>query len=311
MKFAVLLLLAVVFPQYRTLQSVLQENGVTKVSGIPSEVLQRHTRNVDTIRNGETLILATQLTTKELKPGEPFNDATIHIVTVDMKSGKLKYAALKSKTFGGSLMDVHATKNYLYTDAHLNPSASYMFVLSRDLKYLHELYGYPIKVVNNDTIVFHNSQIHFAPVHRAELSVYDPVRRVERTIYPPAKPDPVRTEFVEHINAAAAKRGEAWFREHNFPMDPGFFDSSLGKVVMDERTHTLAFEIVYGNPINDANDPDSDRREVVTTCVSMDHVEKIVCKERPVEAWAAVLKVPPSADEILLTRAASNPSLIP
>jgi hypothetical protein len=184
------------------------------------------------------------------------------------------------------------------------------------------LYGWILKSLDGGILVFHNSQVHFAPTHSAELSAYDLARNSERKIYPPARADPVRADFTSHVRAAYAARGEEWFRTNNHHMNPEMFDSDVGSLEADEKTHTIAFTVRYSNSINDANDPRAWDENVVTTCTSMDHIERISCKERALETWANAAGV--SSEDILrehgdaaprtrelLRRAAENPSLVP
>ena len=70
-----------------------------------------------------------------------------------------------------------------------------------------------------------------------------------------------------------------------FLKNPERFDSALGYFVVNETTHAIAFTVSYSNPINDAHDAPSERRDVITTCTSLNRVEYILCKERNSSAW--------------------------
>jgi hypothetical protein len=193
-------------------------------------------------------------------------------------------------------------------------------VLSRDLQLQREIFGSPLKVlIGAGTILFYNSQVHFAPTHMVELSVYDPARQRERKIYPPAQADTVRQEFVRRVQTAYASRGEAWFRQNNHHMDPERFDSDLMTSVVEDGGRSVAFLVQYRNPINDAGDPLASQATVVVTCTAMDQVERSACKERPLSMWTEALKLsvsfgpgsPSESAQELLRRAASNPGIVP
>jgi hypothetical protein len=222
----------------------------------------------------------------------------------------------------GSISEISAAGNRLFVSMHLTPSASNTLVLTRDLRIEKELNGWPVKSLEQGMVVFENSQTHFAPTHPTELSAYDLVRNVERKIYPPAKADPVRQDFVNRLREAYVVRGEEWFRTNNHHMNPEKFDSSLGLLEADEKTHAIAFTVWYFNPINDANDPRASEQTVVATCTSMDRIDRISCKERPLDVWAQAVGMSASAivgergteapvTRDLLRRAAANPALVP
>jgi hypothetical protein len=92
-------------------------------------------------------------------------------------------------------------------------------------------------------------------------------------------------------------------------MNPERFDTSMGALEVDENAHAMAFLVTYSNPINDANDPQTARQTVVTTCTSMDRVDRISCRERSLSVWADALKLPETTE--LLKRAAASPNAVP
>jgi len=123
---------------------------------------------------------------------------------------------------------------YLRAACHINPSAEQLVIFSKDLKLVRELYGWELLVLPDGSIVYHHSQVHFAPTHSAEISVLNPATGVEKEIYPPKPYQPVRSAFIQRMSELYKQRGEAWFREHNHHMDPERFDARLvGSVTMD------------------------------------------------------------------------------
>jgi hypothetical protein len=308
------------------LGDLLAANGMQRLQDVPLNVRQMYIGNgnhrfYNAAHRGGDFVFAGYLLSRLPRDGDVPSDDKLHVVWANTGSQEARYAALSVRR-RGSISNVLVTKDHAYVSAHLSPSAENTLVITRDLKLQHELNGYPRKVLADGTLVFHNSQIHFAPTHIAELSAYDPVRQIERKIYPPANPDPVRKEFVSRVRAAYLLRGETWFRTNNHHMNPERFDSSLGELEADESTHTIAFLIRYQNPINDADDPRTSGEHVVATCTSMNRVDQINCKERSLDAWTNALKLSkatilndrgdsqPGARE-LLRRAAATPDALP
>jgi hypothetical protein len=311
-----------------TVRELLQVNGIENLERLPPEVGRMYIGNGNlryyAMEGDDREFVFVGYVLPELPDGnnQPA-DHRIHVISADRTSGQLRYGVISPAEVpgAGSISTINRGKNYVYVTAHLNSSASNTFVLTRDLQLQREIYGYPAIVLASDTIVFQNSQIHFAPTHTTELSVYDPTRKLERKIYPPASSDRVRLDFVERVRAAYRLRGEDWFRINNHHMNPESFDSSIGVLRADEAGRTLAFHIVYENPINDAGDPLASRQDVVTTCVFLDDVSRTSCRERSLDAWTNVLGL--SKSEILkesfagplmnelLRRAAANPNAVP
>ena len=148
----------------------------------------------------------------------------------------------------GSIQRIIYSEKFIYLDTHINPFAGYMVVLSKNLDFEGGLYGWSEALFDDETIVYHNSQVHFAPTHYAELSVYNPTTKINRKIYPLKPYQNVRLAHIRKVKAAYDKKGEEWFRNHNHHMDPELFNNHLaGKIVVNHRTHSLAFIINYDN----------------------------------------------------------------
>jgi hypothetical protein len=155
----------------------------------------------------------------------------------------------------GSALALEATADGFLLTTHLSPSAECTMVLSTDLALRATLYGWPVATLADGSIVYHRSQIHFAPVHAAEIAVYN--RRTGRsyTIYPSKPYQAVRlseiaklTEFFDaHVD---------WCNRYNHPCDPESFDNALdGPVVTNSQTNSLAFVIDYGTDLADPGAP--------------------------------------------------------
>jgi hypothetical protein len=177
------------------------------------------------------------------------------------------------------ITDEKRTPRFIHLGFHINPSAERLLVLSRDLKFQKELYGWVVATLPDETIVYHHSQIHFAPTHWLELSVFNPTTLKTKQIYPPKPNQPVRRSFIERVNRAYQERGEEWFMRHNHHMDPELFDSLLvGDVMVNTTAKAMAFTVRYGDP-NNGNDPLSFTELVQVTCGPIDQLALIQCRE--------------------------------
>jgi len=165
------------------------------------------------------------------------------------KSATLAEAQTESQGFDvqclGSILGIIAIGNRFYLDTHINPSAGCTLVLSREMKVEASLYGWLLGRLDADTIVYHRSEIHFAPVHPAEIAVYDLRSKRDVTVFPPKPESPIRQARIEQLKAFY-KGNEEWCSKNNDPCDPAYFDSALeGKVATNEKEQALAFVISY------------------------------------------------------------------
>lgn len=152
-----------------------------------------------------------------------------------------------------SITDIAAASGYVYLTGHINPSAECTMVLTEKLELQDTLYGWPVAQLQDGRIVYQHSEIHFAPTHYAELSIYDPVNRKRHQLYPPQPAPPLRRDYLEKVRVAygrccvehpPADCGGA-FAVHNHHCDPELFQSSLGKVVVNGATDSLAFTVRF------------------------------------------------------------------
>jgi hypothetical protein len=169
---------------------------------------------------------------------------------------------------------------YFHLAYHINPSAEGLLIFSNDKRLIRELYGWELVNLPNDGIVYHKSQVHFAPTHWLEMSVFDPITRRDRQIYPPKPYQPVRKAFIERVANAYKVRGEDWFRIHNHHMDPELFDSALvSEVVVDAGSKSISFVVRFGDREN-ANDPLPFSETALVRCAPIDRIEQLQCFER-------------------------------
>lgn len=151
-------------------------------------------------------------------------------------------------TFGGSVLGIMRSGHLLYLTTHANPSASFTLALDTNLNVVDSIYGWPLVAFPDGLLVFQNSEVHFAPTHYTEVSVFEPRTRKHWQIYP-RKPYPAaRLEQIAKVRAEYKRRGEEWFREHNHHGDPELFDNSMGQdIESSPQGHALIFRIAYDN----------------------------------------------------------------
>lgn len=152
----------------------------------------------------------------------------------------------------GSASGLDAAADSFLLTTHITPSAECVLVLSTDLAVRTTLYGWPLATLADGSIVYHRSQIHFAPVHAAEIAVFNRKTGRSYTIYPSKPYQAVRQAEIATLTAFFDQHLD-WCNQHNQPCDPESFENALdGQVVTNKQTDALAFVIDYGS---DAEDP--------------------------------------------------------
>jgi hypothetical protein len=150
--------------------------------------------------------------------------------------------------FRGSVVRITRCADSFLLETHVNPSAAYTLVLGDDLAYRDSIYGWPLAVFRKGLVIYQNSEVHFAPTHYVEVSVYDVSTKKRWLIYPRKPYSPVREAQIEKVRAEYARRGAEWFKAHNHSGNPELFDTFLqGEVAANEATHSLAFRIAFDN----------------------------------------------------------------
>jgi hypothetical protein len=104
----------------------------------------------------------------------------LYLERLDRKQGSWKSATLgKAETRWqdidvpclGSVMNISVIGGRYFLDTHINPSAGCVLILSREMKLEGSLYGWLVGRLGTETVIYHRSQIHFAPVHPAEIAL--------------------------------------------------------------------------------------------------------------------------------------------
>ena len=147
-----------------------------------------------------------------------------------------------------SIQKINYSKNYFYIDTHINPSSGYLVILHKDLSFADAIYGWLEAVFTEDSIIYHNSQVHFAPTHYAELSLYNISTKVNQKIYPMKPYQQVRLNHISKVKAAYEKKGQDWFMAHNHHMDAELFNNFIsGDVISNSKTRSFAYVVKYVN----------------------------------------------------------------
>src|SRR5262249_29843165 len=112
----------------------------------------------------------------------------LHAAGLDRNAGNWQHSVIDindAAGSGNSIVGLKRTPRYIYLESHINPSASRIIILSHDLKLRHALCGWEIARLPGENVVYHHSEIHFAPTHSLEISVFNPATMREKYIYPP------------------------------------------------------------------------------------------------------------------------------
>jgi len=159
---------------------------------------------------------------------------------------------------GGALVGLSASAHFLFLEAHINPSASCtMVVAKRDLSMRGEIAGWIVAELRDDRVVYQHNEIHFAPTHYVELSVYDAATRRSRKIYPTEPCTPIRCRHIRQVQLAydrclqsddsRAACGGA-FAANNHHGDATLFDCSLDTpVAANPATDSIAFTMSFAD----------------------------------------------------------------
>jgi len=145
----------------------------------------------------------------------------------------------------GSVMNITAVGNRFFFDTHINPSAGCVLIISSDLKLEACLYGWLVGRLGPEVVIYHRSQIHFAPMHPAEIALHDLRTKRDVTLFPPKPESSIRQARTQQLQSFY-KGDQEWCSKNNDPCDPADFDSALeGPVATNEKEQALAFLISY------------------------------------------------------------------
>ncbi|MFZ0746691.1 MAG: hypothetical protein WAM85_19950 [Terracidiphilus sp.] len=208
-----------------TLRDVLKSNGIPEVSFSKVDLDE----NVNgAAANEEAYVLVVYVRViGDLLTGYP------QLVRYDRHSGAIRRSEIKPEDEDkccGSPNSIEFIGDFAILSFHINPSASAMMVLGKELNLVTTLYGFDVHEVAPDQIVFIENMIHFAPAHPERLQFADLRSGKKTELYPP-KGDVLRAEFArEH---AKHMPPQATCEKFNDPCEPELYDEDIDFLGVD------------------------------------------------------------------------------
>lgn len=145
----------------------------------------------------------------------------------------------------GSILNINASGGRLFLNTHINPSAGCLLVLSPELTLEASLYGWHLGQLGPDIVLYQRSEVHFAPVHPAEIAVYDLRAKRDETIFPPKAATAIRQARTAQLREFY-KTNQEWCHKNDDPCDPEEFDSEVQETLATSETNSaLAFLVSY------------------------------------------------------------------
>lgn len=148
----------------------------------------------------------------------------------------------------GSVTGMDRAFGNIFVRTHGNPSAGCTLVLTEDFVFRDALYGFFLGALDEKTVVFQHSEVHFAPTHYVEVAAYDLVQKKSTLLYPPKYGAPIRKEHVEKVRAAykeMKRTGEC--RRMNHHCDPELFNCSLSSSALNPKTDSVILQLAFDN----------------------------------------------------------------
>jgi hypothetical protein len=261
----------------QTLGELLQSKGIRE-EGIRPEDLPRQVTGGSELETPESKWLMTYVMDKT-NPAMTYGSEYFYAFRQDKKSGRwtaarLTWPALKidrksnqiiprvEACRGGAITRIDHAAEFIYIHGHINPSAGCTMVVTRDLKFHDTFYGWTVGELKDGRIVYQHSEVHWAPTHFVELSLYDPIRKAKRAIYPMKPYQSVRMAYMGQVkavyDACCPKTGpnntvvmpaaDCGPRFGNHHCNPELFDNYLkGNVVINDGSDALAFTTVFAD----------------------------------------------------------------
>ncbi len=245
--FALLSLLTSASASVETLTQVLQNRGLT-VSGQAIPNLDKPITSYETLEDERIFLIAYYVYDGSGWLREPLLVTRFDKLAQTWRSAEILRRDARAGPVDcfGSVTAIHSSVHGFYVGTHRNPSAGCTIVLTHDLAVRTTLYGWFLSVFGDGTVVYHNSQLHFAPTRYAEMSIYHPERSSRVKIYPMKPYQRIRTEHINKVRAVYSD--ENWCRIRNHHCDPERFDNHLtGRVEINGTTGALAFVIKFDN----------------------------------------------------------------
>lgn len=147
------------------------------------------------------------------------------VVRYEQKSGAVvrKELSLGGEDYGSPL-GILFTRDYELIEFHLTPSASMVAVTDRNLKPVEILYGFGMREIAPDEVIFIEDMIHFAPAQQERMMLVDLRSGAFQELYPP-KDDKVRAAFANEHRAHMPAPQVCMAT--NDPCDPETYDEAI------------------------------------------------------------------------------------
>jgi len=172
----------------------------------------------------------------------------LHVGRFNHRTREWKTVVPEFEWLGGSVTSVELTPTHALLDLHGNPSAGAGLVFALDtLKLVADMWGSPLAVFPDRTVLFIPGVVHFAPVHQSGLKVRHLGTGADVDVFP--QPTAVRpvTEFMRRIDSVYAR----WPKERldalkSYAYGSGEdFDRDIERVVWTVDGQRLAFAVLY------------------------------------------------------------------
>lgn len=172
----------------------------------------------------------------------------------DRRTGQWRSGSIESATAHwrdmdvdclGSVWGIKASSDLLFLDTNINPSAGCVLILSHGLQLRSSLCGWLLGQLGPDLLIYRRSEVHFAPVHPAEIALYDFRSKRDETIFPPQTPTAIRQARTAQLREFY-KTNPEWCRKNNDRCDPEEFDSDVQTpIATSDGESSMAFLVSY------------------------------------------------------------------
>ncbi len=228
--------------QPQTLATLLTTNLDLPTETLPPKILKHQV--VKEIENGQTISVYEMLDNEctlwlvyYLFDERP---ESLYLLKYDKNLQTWSYQAING--YLGQFMDIRATKNFYLIRAHINPSAGSTVIVPQDMASYHILTGFIGEVYDDNLIIYHPNQIHFAPTHPNEIGIYNPFTQEIKTILP-RKPNPrLWSEYVNKMGEVYEQLiADEWCVRNNHHCKPEWFTRYFGNITVNSTSDSLIF----------------------------------------------------------------------
>lgn len=138
------------------------------------------------------------------------------------------------------------TAHFYLVDIHLNPSAGWTVIVNHKLQLQAVLFGQVEAILADETFVYEQGQIHFAPTHSATLTIFNPFTQAQTTLFPQKPYQKVWQTHQTMVAQTYEKLGPAWCQANNHHCQAELMNYDLeGAVEVNLQTDALAFQVHF------------------------------------------------------------------